>query len=89
MRKLIIPYYTDPGHGWAKVSIGLLYGLGIADKITRYSYRRNESVYLEEDNDLDTLYKACDVQGITLVLKEKHTNKSSKIRSYDNYKGLT
>lgn len=50
-RKLTLIHYQDPAHGWIKCSIGLLYGLGIADKISRYSYRRNESVYIEEDGD--------------------------------------
>jgi hypothetical protein len=85
MRKLTLNYYQDPGHGWVKCSIGLLYGLGIADKISFYSYTRGENVYLEEDLDLNTLYKACDVQGIELKLKQYHTNKSSKIRSYEHY----
>jgi hypothetical protein len=86
MRKLTLNYYQDPGHGWVKCSIGLLYGLGISDKITRYSYRRDDYVYLEEDCDLSTLLNACDNAGIELKLKQFHTNKTSKIRSYNNYR---
>ena len=85
MRKLTLNYYLDPGHGWVKCSIGLLYGLGIADKITRYSYRRDDYVYLEEDCDLGLLFKTCDAIGLKIDLTEKHTNNRSPIRSYDTY----
>lgn len=82
MRKLTLTYYQDPGHGWVKCSIGLVYGLGIADKISRYSYRRGENVYLEEDCDLNELLQAAKVQNLEIKLKNAHTNKRSKIRSY-------
>lgn len=84
-RKLTLIHYQDPAHGWIKCSIGLLYGLGIADKISRYSYRRNESVYIEEDGDFYTLLTAAEIQGLDIVLRSKHTDKSSRIRSYKQY----
>lgn len=85
MSKLSLNFYCDPGHGWVKVPIKTLVKLGIADKISRYSYQRGLYAYLEEDCDLSTLYAAADKQGINITLKEYHTNKQSKIRSYDNY----
>jgi len=84
-RKLTLIHYQDPAHGWIKCSIGLLYGLGIADKISRYSYRRNESVYIEEDGDFYTLLNAAEIQGLDIVLRSKHTDKYSRIRSYKQY----
>jgi|688.fasta_scaffold698654_2 hypothetical protein len=86
MNKLSLNFYCDPGHGWVKISIDKLKQLGIADKISRYSYMRKNYAYLEEDCDLSTLYAAADKAGIEIRLKEYHTNKTSKIRSYDNYK---
>jgi hypothetical protein len=86
MTKLTLNFYCDPGHGWAKIHKNWLELLGIADKISRYSYMRKDYAYLEEDNDLSTLYAAADKAGIEIRLKEYHTNKQSKIRSYDNYK---
>ena len=74
--------YTDPGHGWVKVPIARLVKLGIVDKITPYSYMRNETAYLEEDCDFSTYVGALKANGIDVKFKEKHTNKSSKIRSY-------
>ena len=50
--------HTDPGHGWLAVSIKELQDLGIADKITRYSYTKGRMAYLEEDCDLATFFKA-------------------------------
>jgi hypothetical protein len=85
MRSLTIPYYQDLAHGWARVSIGLLHGLKIAGDITPFSYRRGGYAYLEEDCDLSRLMQAAQAAGITIKLKIFHTNKTSKIRSYDQY----
>jgi hypothetical protein len=85
MRSLTIPYYQDPGHGWARVSIGLLHGLKIAHEISPYSYRRGNYAYLEEDCDLSRLMIAAQAAGIDLKLKQFHTNKTSKIRSYEQF----
>lgn len=77
--------YADPGHAWCKVSRSLLVKLDIADKVSCYSYQRGDSVYLEEDCDLGLLIGALKAKGKTVEFKELHTNKSSKIRSYDSY----
>lgn len=83
--------YTDPGHGWLKVSKKMLRDLNVADKITQYSYTKNEYAYLEEDLDADTFLKAYyAVTGFTgIFIKCKHTNRSSRIRSYESYCPLT
>ena len=44
-------FIEDPGHGWLEVSRAELDALGIANKISRYSYQRADLVYLEEDCD--------------------------------------
>lgn len=82
---LIDTIYTDPGHGWVKVPLTRLSKLGIIDKITTYSYIRNDHAYLEEDCDFSTYISALKAVGITPKFKEVHTNKSSKIRSYRHY----
>ena len=63
-------YYTDPGHGWVEVSRSLLHELGIADKITSYSYQRGEDVFLEEDCDLLTFARAMEKAGRPFELVE-------------------
>ena len=85
MKTLQFNVYSDPGHAWVKVSRKLLVKLGIADKITPYSYQRGDAVYLEEDCDLSTLLGALKARNITPKFKEFNTNKTSKIRSYESY----
>ena len=50
-RSINIAFFSDPGHGWARVPKAKLIKLGIADKITSFSYQRGINVYLEEDCD--------------------------------------
>lgn len=53
-------FIADPGHGWLEVPMAELVELGIADKITSYSYRSRDGLlaYLEEDCDLSTFARA-------------------------------
>ena len=83
----VFNYYSDPGHGWVKVPIKLIESLGIADKVTRYSYTRKGFVYLEEDCDASTFIVSYRLKyGIDPIFREYNAReKISKIRSYDNY----
>ena len=83
---VVIKFYSDPGHGWGAVKRKLLTDLGIADKISTYSYQKGETVYLEEDCDLGVLIGALKAKGNTIEFKEKHTDNRSPIRSYDCFK---
>lgn len=85
MTKMKIKFYSDPGHGWAAVKMKTLVDLGIANKITPYSYMRGKTAYLEEDCDLSTFVNACKAQGITPTFIDKHTDASHPIRSYAVY----
>lgn len=86
MTKLTLNYYQDPGHGWIKIHKDWLTLLGIADKISHYSYMRKNYAYLEEDCDLSLLFEASKALDINIKLREYHCNKASKIRSYDSYR---
>jgi hypothetical protein len=88
-RSLTLNFYQDPGHGWVRVSMGLLHGLKIAEDISAYSYRREDYAYLEEDCDLSRLLTAAQAAGIEIKLREFHTNKQSKIRGYRPYRTQT
>lgn len=44
-------FYHDPGHGWLEVPLSEILELGIADKITVFSYLNGHMAYLEEDQD--------------------------------------
>ena len=83
---ITIPFYSDPGHGWAKVHKDFLAELGIENKITAFSYQRGDYAYLEEDCDVSTLYKAAQAKGIGIKWKQmKPAENESRIRSYDMY----
>lgn len=77
--------YSDPSHAWAKIKRQVLINLGIANKVSRYSYQYKDNVYLEEDCDLFLLHQTLDAQGVRLKYVEKHTDKASRIRSYERY----
>lgn len=83
--------YSDNSHGWLAVKIKELEELGIADKITHYSYMKGDMAYLEEDQDLNTYI---------LAIRKKYPNlktasdfnfnrveqgNSSPIRNYASY----
>lgn len=80
-----LKFYSDPGHGWLAVKKDLLQKLGIANRITAYSYMKGNTAYLEEDCDaalfLDVLRDGG--QGCELVVKS--TGKRSPIRSYERF----
>lgn len=81
--------YADPGHAWAAVKVKFLEELGIADKITPFSYIKGKTAYLEEDCDLSTFVEAYQAKfGQKPVFIEKHTNNSSPIRSYSSYRRI-
>lgn len=77
--------YTDPGHGWGKVKRSVLTSLGLADKISSYSYQYNDNVYLEEDCDLGLLLQRLHDDGVAVKFTIKNTNNLSRIRSYERY----
>lgn len=81
-----LPFYTDPGHGWLRVTRTLVDHLGCAQQITPYSYQRGRYVYLEEDCDAPLVLRALKEQGVTdvqLVYRE-HPHRST-VRSYARY----
>jgi N-acetyl-anhydromuramyl-L-alanine amidase AmpD len=85
-KKISIKVFADPGHAWARFPKAKLVSLGIADKITSYSYQNGSNAFLEEDCDLYTLIKALSERGYEIKFNESHTNRQSKIRGYQTYK---
>lgn len=81
-----VPYsmFNDPGHGWLAVSFAELQALGIAEKITHYSYRRADIVYLEEDCDLTTFIRAKAARGERVIYSETF-QQNTPIRNYSAY----
>ena len=85
MKTKLIQVYTDSGHGWAKVKRSELVKYLLCGKISSCSYQKNDYVYLEGDCDLGIYIDALKANGIDYKFKESHTNKRSKIRSYDRF----
>lgn len=86
MKTFTIIVYNDPSHAWGKVKRKVLDNLGIAQQVSSYSYQYKDNVYLEEDADLLLVCRHLlfntDVQ---IKFVEKHTNRDSRIRSYERY----
>jgi hypothetical protein len=86
MKTFTIIVYNDPSHAWGKVKRKVLDNLGLAKEISSYSYQYKDNVYLEEDADLSLVCRHLlfntDVQ---IKFVEKHTNRESRIRSYERY----
>lgn len=60
----MLTYYTDPGHGWLRVTLTDLADLNMmAGDFSQYSYRQGNYVYLEEN---------CDAGKFIDAYKEKH-----------------
>ena len=85
-KKISIKVFADPGHAWARFPKARLLTLGIADKISTYSYMNGSNAFLEEDCDLSLLISALRVRGYEIKFNESHTNRQSKIRNYSTYK---
>ena len=51
-------FHSDCGHGWLEVTYKEIESLGIADRISCFSYRKGNKVYLEEDCDMDRFFRA-------------------------------
>lgn len=78
---------SDPGHAWIKVPVQLLVDLGIANSISRYSYRLGSFGYLEEDCDLSVFFNAYrDRFGFDPAIRERVARKRrSRVRGYKNF----
>ena len=77
-------FYSDGGHGWLKISINDLKKfttMKTINNISRYSYIRNNHVYLEEDCDMSLFI----TENPTSKIKYHHSNKSSRIRNYESF----
>jgi hypothetical protein len=51
-------WHIDSGHGWLEVSKAKLKSLGIAHKISSFSYEKGNKAYLEEDCDTSLFFES-------------------------------
>ncbi len=76
-------FFMDPGHGWLRVPRKMVEGLDISP----YSYQRGDWVYLEEDDDMEKFVVYFGKENLRFI--EHHTNRQSRIRSYQSYRRET
>lgn len=77
--------YNDPGHGWLAVPRKFLIESGVFMQISRYSYQKGNTVYLEEDGDMSIFLRKMKEKGISVEIEHKNTNKNSPIRYYKSF----
>ena len=86
-RTITLQMFSDPGHGWVRFPKARLQKLGIADKISSYSYQNGNNAFLEEDCDLTVLINALKAQGYEEIkFRGGSSNRLSKIRNYNIYR---
>lgn len=85
MKNLEINFMADPSHGWGEIPLDLIQELGISGQISRYSYRRGDNAYLEEDCDLTLFMQSAEAKGWIIKFIEHHTNNDSVVRSYQRF----
>lgn len=76
-------FVSDPGHGWLRVPRRLINELGIADKISQYSYVSDtgEDVFLEEDDDAPRFLFAMKDSGREYkIIEAEPSNNDSFVR---------
>ena len=80
-------HYTDPGHGWYRVSREMLFKMDILDKISSYSYQKGDWVYLEEDCDATIFFdRYKELFGeIQIRVTSNIADNMSSIRYYDTF----
>lgn len=79
-------FISDPGHGWLKVTVKDLMDLKLSPTdFSSYSYRNNDALYLEEDQDAGIFINAWLAANPNKtpkfrerVAREKH----SRVRNY-------
>ena len=77
-------FISDPGHGWMEVPMELITLLGIGDKITPYSYRKGNQVYLEQDCDAALFVQTARAQGIAVDYEDVYQD-PTPIRHYQRF----
>jgi len=82
--KLEFFFHDDGGHAWLEVELNSLKVLGIANKISRYSYLRNGIAYLEEDCDAPIFINELKSRGQNFQIYDNY-NPNTPIRNYPRY----
>jgi hypothetical protein len=76
-------FICDPGHGWLQVDFSDLKALGLnPSDFSRYSYRKRNTFYLEEDCDAGKFINAYQARyDHSPHIDETHSNSESFVRN--------
>lgn len=85
MTQVTNKFYYDASHGWLAVKFKAIQELGLADKISKHSYIKGATVYLEEDVDMPLYIDAQFARGITVNAVSIDHGKRSIVRNYNIY----
>lgn len=77
--------HHDSQHGWLAVKRDKVQEIMGLENVSRYSYQKGKTVYLECDSDLTKFYKAVEDKGIKLDIKIGKHYDSSPIRHYSPF----
>ena len=79
-----LAYITDPSHGWLLVTTGQLEQLGMGpENFSRYSYRYNDVLALEEDSDMSLFLAEYERQrGEMPLIKARHLERDAFVRDW-------
>lgn len=77
-------FFSDPGHGWLRVDVASAQAVGLEpSSFSRFSYQLGHWLYLEEDMDASTFFKAYMAKhNRPPVIEEEHSDVDSVIRNY-------
>lgn len=81
-----LTYLQDPGHGWIACPLPLAHDLGIADKVSRYSYLEGDTLWLEEDCDAGLLIDALRAAGTPYTLVAEHVPTDAHVRALPRWR---
>ena len=80
----VFRFVSDQGHAWLEVPLSLIDELGISMGISRYSYRRGASAYLEEDCDYHFFADAMKLHNRSFEFREVY-EENTVIRWYASF----
>lgn len=84
--KRTLVFVADPGHGWLEVPNEDIKALGIARRISSYSYMTTRASFLEEDLDYGVFMEAAKAKGWDIKTKTRHVDRPAPLRNYSSYK---
>lgn len=81
----VFKFYSDSGHGWLAVKKNVLLDLGLVDSVSPSSYMKGQTVYLEEDRDMQLFKTAYEAKYGLLSTTEITHGERSWVRNMGAY----